>query len=111
MSELARLTDHLVCSAANIVDLGGLTNYWYLYNVREGIYQIFDKLCGSRLTTNYARIGGLSHDLYPGFGEEVLRHLGRLEEGIRGYPRSGGAQPDLPRPDRRRGGDRARRRR
>ena len=83
VSELARLTDHLVCSAANIVDLGGLTNYWYLYNVREGIYQIFDQLCGSRLTTNYARIGGLSHDLYPGFAAEVLLHLGRMEEGIR----------------------------
>lgn len=82
VGELARLTDHLVSLAANIVDLGGLTNYWYLYNVREGIYQIFDKLCGSRLTTNYARIGGLSHDLYPGFAEEVLMHLGRLEEGV-----------------------------
>ncbi|MHB8078564.1 MAG: NADH-quinone oxidoreductase subunit D [Candidatus Krumholzibacteriia bacterium] len=82
VGELARLTDHLVSLAANIVDLGGLTNYWYLYNVREGIYQVFEKLCGSRLTTNYARIGGLSHDLYPGFADEVLDHLGRLEEGV-----------------------------
>lgn len=83
VSELARLTDHLVCLAANLVDIGALTNYWYLYNVREGIYQVFDKLCGSRLTTNYARIGGLSHDLYPGFEAEVLHHLGRLDEAIR----------------------------
>ncbi len=83
VSELARLTDHLVCLAANLVDIGALTNYWYLYNVREGIYQIFDKLCGSRLTTNYARIGGMSHDLYPGFAEETLFHLGRLDEAIR----------------------------
>ena len=82
VGELARLTDHLVSLAANIVDLGALTNYWYLYNVREGIYQVFDKLCGSRLTTNYARIGGLSHDLYPGFAEEVLHHLDKLEEAI-----------------------------
>jgi len=83
VSELARLTDHLVCLAANLVDIGALTNYWYLYNVREGIYQIFDKLCGSRLTTNYARIGGMSHDLYPGFAEETLFHLGKLDEAIR----------------------------
>lgn len=83
VSELARLTDHLVCLAANLVDIGALTNYWYLYNVREGIYQVFEKLCGSRLTTNYARIGGLSHDLYPGFEAEVLHHLGRLDEAVR----------------------------
>lgn len=83
VSELARLTDHLVCLAANLVDIGALTNYWYLYNVREGIYQVFEKLCGSRLTTNYARIGGLSHDLYPGFEAEVLHHLGKLDEAIR----------------------------
>jgi NADH-quinone oxidoreductase subunit C/D len=82
VSELARLTDHLVCNAANLVDLGALTNYWYLYNVREGLYQVFEKLCGSRLTTNYARIGGLSHDLYPGFAEEVELHLGKLEEAV-----------------------------
>ncbi len=82
ISELARLTDHLVCTAANLVDLGALTNYWYSYNVREGIYQVFEKLCGSRLTTNYARIGGLSHDLYPGFEDEVRFHLGRLDEAI-----------------------------
>lgn len=82
ISELARLTDHLVCLAANLVDIGALTNYWYLYNVREGLYQVFEKLCGSRLTTNYARIGGLSHDIYPGFGDEVTFHLGKLDEAI-----------------------------
>jgi NADH-quinone oxidoreductase subunit C/D len=82
VSELSRIIDHLVCVCANLVDVGALTNYWYLYNVREGIYQIIEKLCGSRLTTNYARIGGLSHDLYPGFEDELEHHLGKLEEAL-----------------------------
>ena len=38
-------------------------------------YESLEKLCGSRLTTNYARIGGLSHDLYPGFADEIRAKL------------------------------------
>ena len=75
VSELSRLIDHLVCVCANLVDIGALTNYWYLYNLRESLYESLEKLCGSRLTTNYARIGGVSHDLYPGFAEEVRKKL------------------------------------
>ncbi len=82
ISELSRIIDHLVCICANLVDIGALTNYWYLYNVREGIYEVIEKLCGSRLTTNYARIGGLSHDLYEGFGGELEHHLLRMEEAL-----------------------------
>ena len=81
VSELSRIIDHLVCVCANLVDIGALTNYWYLYNVRESIYESLEKLCGSRLTTNYARIGGLSHDLYDGFAAEIRHKLDQLLEG------------------------------
>ncbi len=78
VSELSRIIDHLVCVCTNLVDLGALTNYWYLYNVRESIYESLEKLCGSRLTTNYARIGGMSHDLYDGFAAEIRHKLDEL---------------------------------
>jgi NADH-quinone oxidoreductase subunit C/D len=81
VSELSRIIDHLVCVCANLVDIGALTNYWYLYNVRESIYESLEKLCGSRLTTNYARIGGMSHDLYDGFASEIRHKLDQLLEG------------------------------
>ncbi len=81
VSELSRIIDHLVCVCTNLVDIGALTNYWYLYNVRESIYQSLEKLCGSRLTTNYARIGGMSHDLYEGFEAEIRHKLDQLMQG------------------------------
>ncbi|PID78791.1 NADH-quinone oxidoreductase subunit NuoD [bacterium DOLZORAL124_64_63] len=81
VSELGRIIDHLVCICANLVDVGALTNYWYLYNVRESIYHCLEKLCGSRLTTNYARIGGMSHDLYDGFEAEIRERLDGLVKG------------------------------
>jgi NADH-quinone oxidoreductase subunit C/D len=83
VSELSRIIDHLVCVGTNLVDMGALTMYWYTFNVREAMYQIIEKLCGSRLTTNYARIGGLSHDLYPGCEDEVRTKLRMLEEAVR----------------------------
>lgn len=81
VSELGRVIDHLVCVCANLVDVGALTNYWYLYNVRESIYESLEKLCGSRLTTNYARIGGMSHDLYEGFETEIRHKMDELVQG------------------------------
>lgn len=82
VSELSRIIDHLVCVGTNLVDMGALTMYWYTFNVREAMYQIIEDLCGSRLTTNYARIGGLSHDLYPGFAEDVREKLAMVDTSI-----------------------------
>ena len=50
LMELSRIMDHLVCLAAVLVDMGALTNYWYLYNPREDIYDFLSKLTGARLT-------------------------------------------------------------
>ncbi|RPJ41393.1 MAG: NADH-quinone oxidoreductase subunit D, partial [Candidatus Latescibacterota bacterium] len=75
--ELGRIMDHLVSIAANLVDVGALTNYWYLFNERERIYDVIEALCGARLTHCYMRIGGVAHDLNDGF-----------EDGVRGILRS-----------------------
>ncbi len=82
VSELSRIIDHLVAVGTNLVDMGALTMYWYTFNVREAMYQIIENLCGSRLTTNYARIGGLSHDLYPGCEQEITAKLAMLDEAL-----------------------------
>ena len=66
IGELSRIIDHLVCNAANMVDLGGLTNFWYLFAPRDSAYDLLSKLTGARLTNTYTRIGGLEFDLYDG---------------------------------------------
>jgi len=83
VSELSRIIDHLVCVCANLVDLGALTNYWFFYNVRESIYyDVIEPLCGSRLTTNFTRIGGLGYDVFDGFEAAIERNLAKLETAI-----------------------------
>jgi len=67
MSELSRLTDHLTCIGANAMELGAFTVFLYLMEGREDLYQLIDDLCGARVTTDYARIGGVKGDLPEGF--------------------------------------------
>ncbi len=76
--ELSRVIDHLVCIGANLVDLGALTPFWYCFRDREYVYELFEALCGARLTTSYTRIGAHTHDLPDGWIEKcrhVIREL------------------------------------
>ncbi|ANV97936.1 NADH-quinone oxidoreductase subunit C [Helicobacter enhydrae] len=82
LGELARIIDHEVCLGAMFVDMGGLTNYWYLYNPREKIYDFLSKLTGARFTNSFARIGGMANDFYEGWQEELLAHLKEVEKGV-----------------------------
>lgn len=59
-SEFARITDHLVCIGTNVLDVGAFTPFWWLYKLREDIYELFEMTFGARLTHNYMRIGGVS---------------------------------------------------
>ena len=73
IAELARIQDHLVCVGCAGLDLGGFTAFMYPFNVREGIYDLFEEVCGHRFTTSYTRVGGLMNDIAPGWPEEVKR--------------------------------------
>ncbi len=60
--ELARIADHLICNSIVGVDTGAYTGFLYLMQYRELIYEIWEEVCGSRLTTNIGRIGGFERD-------------------------------------------------
>ncbi len=82
LSELSRIIDHLVCNGANLVDMGALTNFWYLFNPREEAYKLLSKLSGARLTNSYTRIGGVTYDFYDGFESELKFVLNVIEKGV-----------------------------
>jgi len=67
LSEFMRIADHLVCIGTNLVDMGALTNFWYLFQPREEIYGLVESCCGARLLPTYTRIGGLAVDAPPDF--------------------------------------------
>ncbi len=82
LTEFYRILDHLVCLAAAGVDVGGLTNYWYLYNEKEAAYDFIGRLCGARLTSNFTRVGGMYRDFYDGWKEDMEFHLAAMEKGF-----------------------------
>jgi len=63
--ELARIADHLVCNSVIAVDTGALSPFTYVFQHREKIYEIFEEICGSRLTTNIGRVGGFERNFTP----------------------------------------------
>ena len=60
--ELARIADHIVCNGVLGVDTGAFTGFLYMMEYREEIYEIYEEICGSRLTTNIGRIGGFERN-------------------------------------------------
>lgn len=63
--ELSRIADHLVCNSVIGVDSGALTGFVYVFQLRERIYEVFEEICGARLTTNLGCVGGFQREFTP----------------------------------------------
>jgi NADH-quinone oxidoreductase subunit D len=75
MMELARIADHLICNSVIGVDTGALTGFTYMFQERERIYELYEEVCGARLTTNIGRIGGMERDFSPVFHHKLRDFL------------------------------------
>ena len=65
--ELSRIASHLVGIAAYAMDSGSWTGFMYCFTQREKILTLFEELTGARMTSSYARIGGLARDIPEGW--------------------------------------------
>lgn len=79
--ELARISDHLICNSIVGVDTGAYTGFLYLMQYRELIYEIYEEICGSRLTTNIGRIGGFERNF-------TNAAFTKLEKFLKEYPKT-----------------------
>lgn len=83
--ELARIADHIICNSVIGVDSGAMTGFLYIFQWREFIYEIYEELCGARLTTNIGRIGGLERDFTPLAWEKIHKLLIEFPEGLKEF--------------------------
>jgi len=86
MTELTRLKSHLVWLACHALDIGAMTVFLYCFREREEITDIYEKVSGARMTSNYFRVGGLADDLPDGlegeirtFAESIPAHVEEYE--------------------------------
>ena len=85
MAELQRIASHLIAVGAFLNDCGAfMTPILYMIREREKILDLFEMVCGQRLTYNYMRIGGVSQDIpdefLPALKKFVQRMPGFIDE-------------------------------
>jgi len=83
--ELARISDHLICNSVIGVDSGALTGFVYVFQEREKIYEIYEEICGARLTTNLGRIGGFERDFTPAVIHKIKEFIANLPKVIKQF--------------------------
>lgn len=84
-AELNRIASHLVSFGTYGLDMGAFTPFLYAFREREYILDLFEQLCGARLTLSYINVGGVTHDLPPGFIEKMVEFLDYFEPKIDEY--------------------------
>jgi NADH-quinone oxidoreductase subunit D len=85
MAELTRIKSHLVWLATHALDIGAMTVFLYCFRERETIIDIYEKVSGARMTTNYFRVGGLSADLPEGIEKDIRAFAEAMPENIATY--------------------------
>ncbi|MCS7199720.1 MAG: NADH-quinone oxidoreductase subunit D [Caldimicrobium sp.] len=76
VGEMARISSHLLWLATHALDIGAMSVFLYCFRDRERLLNIFEKICGARLTHSYVRIGGVRLD----FTQEIIEDLYQFTE-------------------------------
>lgn len=85
--ELQRVASHLVWWGTYLLDLGALSPFLFAFKEREMIIDLFNELCGARLTYNYMRVGGVKWDAPPGWIDKVRDFIPYMEKQLKEYDR------------------------
>ncbi len=82
ISEMARISSHLLGMGVFGMDAGAWTPFMYTFTEREKLYTLFEELTGARFTTSYTRIGGVARDLPEGWLPKVEKFVDELPKAI-----------------------------
>ena len=85
LSELQRISSHLLWLATHAIDIGAMTPFFYCFREREQVLDLFEEYCGARLTLNCMRIGGMPDDLPPGWLDDVEKFVDKFEDAVDEY--------------------------
>ena len=82
VGELGRITSHLIGTGALALDIGAATPFTHAIRDREMVNDLFERICGARLTFSYIYPGGTMYDAPPGWVEDVLEFCDYFEPRI-----------------------------
>lgn len=87
VAELNRIASHLLAFGTYGIDLGAFTPFLYAFRERESVLDIFEHLCGARLTYAYVYIGGVMRDISPEILGMIADFLDYFEPKLDEYDR------------------------
>ena len=85
LTELNRISSHLLWLGTHALDIGAITPVFYCFREREEVLKIFEKYCGARLTTHAFRTGGLQYETYDTFEKDCHTFCDWLEKKVDEY--------------------------
>src|SRR5690554_5217654 len=85
MSELSRISAHLLWLGVGLMDAGAVSVFLWTFKEREDIYRIFDEVTGARFTVSHSRIGGVASDLTPPSKAMIKEFVDTFEEELAGW--------------------------
>ena len=87
LTELTRISSHVVWMGTHAIDLGALTVFWYTFREREKILSIYEQVSGARMTSGYFRVGGLAMDIPAGLLDRCQKFVDEMPAHIDEYER------------------------
>jgi NADH-quinone oxidoreductase subunit C/D len=85
VAEMQRISGHLFWLGTQALDIGAMTVFFWTFREREVLLDLFEKLCGARLTLNYYRIGGVDSDFTPDLVLRLKTFLDTFPEKVKEY--------------------------
>ncbi|MBI4432579.1 MAG: NADH-quinone oxidoreductase subunit D [Candidatus Omnitrophica bacterium] len=85
MTELNRISSHLLWMGTFLLDLGAFTPFFYCFDDREQILDILEMATGERLTYDYFRFGGVDHDIPQEFAPAIKAFIPGFRKRLADY--------------------------
>jgi NADH-quinone oxidoreductase subunit D len=85
LAELNRIHSHLVWLGTSALEIGAISLFWYAFDDRDQILDLFELAGGTRFHTRYVQAGGLAEDLPPGFTDEARRFCDAMPKSVDEY--------------------------
>ncbi|WP_127581110.1 NADH-quinone oxidoreductase subunit D [Paenibacillus koleovorans] len=83
--ELQRIASHMVWWGTYLLDIGAMSPFLFAFKDREVIINLFNELCGARLTYNYMRVGGVKWDAPEGWIQKVREFVPYMRKQLKDY--------------------------
>jgi NADH-quinone oxidoreductase subunit D len=85
LAELNRIHSHLVWLGTSALEIGAISLFWYCFDDRDGLLDLFELVGGTRMHTRYFQVGGLAEDIPAGFTEEARKFCDAMPKSVDEY--------------------------